>query len=155
MYYLTTGITLTSTYGWKSLNISYSTGSLTTSGTSKRIYYIASGVRDYYFTSGNQFTKYRNSYACDAQNSKIFVTDNLIPYDPQANTIYIIFTGTYPIYNSISFAGNCSTIAGSGSVIYSGWTTATYVNNSIIYTNSKNNIIIDNIDIDVKKRTNW
>ena len=69
---------------------------------------------------------------------------NIIPTSPNANTIYVLGSGSYTNATQIAPAGNCTAMIGTGNVVIQ--TTANA--NANIYLSSKWNNIIDNIRLD-------
>ncbi|MFA5748039.1 MAG: right-handed parallel beta-helix repeat-containing protein, partial [Candidatus Absconditabacterales bacterium] len=127
-------------------------------------YYIASNVggpspldgneetlMSLYYGSGSEYTTHRESNACDSENMTVEYINNYetngadtIPEYLSENVIYVLLSGSHITSRTINL-NNCSAIVGSGDVIlYS----SQYLENSMLYAETKENIIIDNVNID-------
>lgn len=152
----TENFTTTGTYQLRILSID-NAGNITT-GDSLQIN-VQDNIIEYYFGSGSKFTENRQANNCNTGDISIVYVYNysgywFFPYTSLwSNKIYILQEGTHIANNQIIFNGNCIALvwenpyqAEQKTILYSN----TQLTNAI-YAYQKNNIIIDNIQIDGTK----
>lgn len=142
----TKNITLTTWYGTKHISVTYSTGDRERT-INKTISYVDPAWLPFtYFWSGSAYTTNRSGNSCNpALMSVEYIdpgTDN-IPAELTGNTIYILLSWAHITSRPIYLA-TCSALIGSGDVVFSA---NTYVD-QLIRSESKENMIVDNIAID-------
>jgi len=132
----------------------------TTTGNSIQIN-VQDNIIEYYFGSGSKFTENRQANNCNTGDIGIVYVYNYsgygyFPYTSLwSNKIYILQEGTHIANNQITFNGNCIALVWENP--YQGEQKTTLYSNTqltnAIYAYQKNNIIVDNLQLDGTK--NW